>query len=136
MSLMAVLRSAQDLDELHVAWSALTERMDLAQKNFKKYQSEYGAVKKRTYYCPLFPLIRKSIAYSRGKAPRPYPMFATLWTTSLTTVNNGRKGTTNTLSSYRESCVLRNIWSEHFLCGIQRRGHLRSTILQMEPDRK
>ncbi|KAJ7824858.1 hypothetical protein B0H13DRAFT_2375235 [Mycena leptocephala] len=38
-----VLRSAHDLGELHSAWVAMSERLDLAQRNFLKYQTEYRA---------------------------------------------------------------------------------------------
>ncbi|KAJ7909252.1 hypothetical protein B0H13DRAFT_2330547 [Mycena leptocephala] len=38
-----VLRSAHDLNELHLAWVGMSERMELAQQNFLKYQSEYSA---------------------------------------------------------------------------------------------
>jgi hypothetical protein len=38
-----VLRSAHDLSELHLAWVGMSERMDLAQQSFLKYQSEYTA---------------------------------------------------------------------------------------------
>ncbi|KAJ7792684.1 hypothetical protein B0H13DRAFT_2393912 [Mycena leptocephala] len=38
-----VLRSANDLNELHSAWVAMSERLDLAQRNFLKYQAEYRA---------------------------------------------------------------------------------------------
>ncbi|KAJ7878891.1 hypothetical protein B0H13DRAFT_2346282 [Mycena leptocephala] len=38
-----VLRSANDLNELHSAWVAMSERLDLSQRNFLKYQTEYRA---------------------------------------------------------------------------------------------
>jgi hypothetical protein len=43
--LITVLKSANELDELHATWLALSERMDLAQRSFKKYQSEFSAEK-------------------------------------------------------------------------------------------
>ncbi|KAJ7162011.1 hypothetical protein C8R46DRAFT_1222145 [Mycena filopes] len=42
-SFMSVLKNAMELNEIHVAWMGLNRRMDLAQWNFEKYQSEYAA---------------------------------------------------------------------------------------------
>jgi hypothetical protein len=39
--LSKMLRGSPDLGSLIAAWIALSERVDLAQKNFGKYQSEY-----------------------------------------------------------------------------------------------
>ncbi|KAJ7746693.1 hypothetical protein B0H16DRAFT_1726414 [Mycena metata] len=44
-SLSKVLRNANDLNELHVAWLALSTRMGLALRNLDKYESEYAAIK-------------------------------------------------------------------------------------------
>ncbi|KAF8177938.1 hypothetical protein K438DRAFT_1769781 [Mycena galopus ATCC 62051] len=41
--LVTVLRSANSLGELQASWSALTERLSLAHRNFEKYQSEFQA---------------------------------------------------------------------------------------------
>ncbi|KAJ7716075.1 hypothetical protein B0H16DRAFT_1741525 [Mycena metata] len=42
-SLSKVLRNANDLNELHVTWLALSTRVGLAQRNLDKYESEYAA---------------------------------------------------------------------------------------------
>jgi hypothetical protein len=42
-SFLRVLKSVGDLNQLLVAWQALSTRMALAQKNFVKYQAEYRA---------------------------------------------------------------------------------------------
>ncbi|KAJ7734686.1 hypothetical protein B0H16DRAFT_1261205, partial [Mycena metata] len=42
-SLSKVLRNANDLNELHVAWLALSTRIGLAQRNLDKYESGYAA---------------------------------------------------------------------------------------------
>jgi hypothetical protein len=131
--LMAVLRSAQDLDELHVAWSALAERMDLAQRNFKKYQSEFGAEKPEDIL--LSPVSTNPEIYRR-KVSLPYPTYAISWITSRITASNGRGDITTISNSCQESCVLRNTWNELFLRENLRRDHLRSIILQKEFDRK
>ncbi|KAF8171544.1 hypothetical protein K438DRAFT_1773101 [Mycena galopus ATCC 62051] len=39
--LLRVLRGANSLGEMHASWSALSERADLAIRNFAKYQSEF-----------------------------------------------------------------------------------------------
>ncbi|KAF8215858.1 hypothetical protein K438DRAFT_1954546 [Mycena galopus ATCC 62051] len=41
--LMTNLRSTSSLSEMQAAWAALSERMDLAKRNFEKYQSKYNA---------------------------------------------------------------------------------------------
>jgi hypothetical protein len=41
--LSALLRGSQDLGGIIAAWIALSERVNLAQRNFNKYKSEYGA---------------------------------------------------------------------------------------------
>ncbi|KAJ7602603.1 hypothetical protein DFH06DRAFT_1152706 [Mycena polygramma] len=43
--MMTLLRGARDLNELHVAWLGLSRRMELAQKNLDKYESEFRATK-------------------------------------------------------------------------------------------
>ncbi|KAJ6571915.1 hypothetical protein B0H19DRAFT_1064932 [Mycena capillaripes] len=43
-TLMSVLRNASKLNDLHVAWVGLSKRMELAQRNFEKYESEYRAL--------------------------------------------------------------------------------------------
>ncbi|KAJ7290740.1 hypothetical protein C8J57DRAFT_1611987 [Mycena rebaudengoi] len=41
--LMGTLRGAGSLEELNIAWAALTTRMELAQEYFEKYDTEYRA---------------------------------------------------------------------------------------------
>ncbi|KAJ6530386.1 hypothetical protein DFH09DRAFT_873625, partial [Mycena vulgaris] len=42
-ALMPILRGASSLDELHIAWLALSKRMDLGQKYLDKYDGLYRA---------------------------------------------------------------------------------------------
>ncbi|KAK6971981.1 hypothetical protein R3P38DRAFT_2355730, partial [Favolaschia claudopus] len=42
--LSAVLTSAKDMGELLAAWGALSKRMELAQSNLTKYQSEVSSI--------------------------------------------------------------------------------------------
>ncbi|KAJ6567627.1 hypothetical protein DFH09DRAFT_879763, partial [Mycena vulgaris] len=42
-TLMPILRGASTLDELHIAWLALSKRMDLGQKYVDKYDGLYRA---------------------------------------------------------------------------------------------
>ncbi|KAF8146432.1 hypothetical protein K438DRAFT_1781049 [Mycena galopus ATCC 62051] len=42
--LVTVLRNANSLNKLQVSWSALTERLNLAHRNFEKYQREFQAL--------------------------------------------------------------------------------------------
>ncbi|KAJ7676044.1 hypothetical protein DFH06DRAFT_1318182 [Mycena polygramma] len=42
-TMITLLRNARELNELHVAWLGLSRRMELAQKNLDKYESEFKA---------------------------------------------------------------------------------------------
>jgi hypothetical protein len=42
-SLLPVLKGSGNLDELHIAWTAMNERFDLAQHFLDKYDAEYQA---------------------------------------------------------------------------------------------
>ncbi|KAJ7637947.1 hypothetical protein DFH06DRAFT_1335594 [Mycena polygramma] len=66
----SVLKSAHDLNELHVAWAALSERMALAQNNFRKYQSEFSAEKEEDILLsPVSTLPEVYSVFPRGKSP-------------------------------------------------------------------
>ncbi|KAJ6601839.1 hypothetical protein DFH09DRAFT_1069391 [Mycena vulgaris] len=42
--LMIVLKGATELNEMTITWAALSRRVELAQRNFAKYESEYAAL--------------------------------------------------------------------------------------------
>ncbi|KAJ7165295.1 hypothetical protein C8R46DRAFT_1220425 [Mycena filopes] len=44
-TLMTVLKNAMELSELNLAWIGLNRRMELARRNFDKYESEFQATK-------------------------------------------------------------------------------------------
>ncbi|KAF8197801.1 hypothetical protein K438DRAFT_1759921 [Mycena galopus ATCC 62051] len=50
--LLRVLRGANSLGEVHTAWSALSERADLALRNFDKYHSEFRNDVIPDLHCP------------------------------------------------------------------------------------
>ncbi|KAF8133103.1 hypothetical protein K438DRAFT_1787706 [Mycena galopus ATCC 62051] len=68
--LMTVLKGANSLGELQASWAALAERLDLAQRNFRKYQSEFKPTKvEDVLLSPVSTLPEVYSVFPRNKTP-------------------------------------------------------------------